>query len=81
MSWFGDIFNTIQKWSDDTMKSAVSFKNVDSHKAYKKERPYFKGMTKKELEKYGRTIGIELDRRHSKKSLIETLERFEGNEK
>ena len=30
-------------------------------------------MTKKKLEEYGRTIGIELDRRHSKKTLIAEL--------
>ena len=31
-------------------------------------------MSKDELEDYGRTIGIELDRRHSKKKLIKELE-------
>ena len=31
-------------------------------------------MTKKQLEDFGRTIGIELDRRHSKKVLIKELE-------
>jgi hypothetical protein len=35
-------------------------------------------MTKKELEEYGRTLGIELDRRHSKASLIEELKEVEG---
>jgi hypothetical protein len=30
-------------------------------------------MSKKELEDYGRTLGIELDRRHSKESLIEEI--------
>ena len=30
-------------------------------------------MSKRELEDYGRTMGIELDRRHSKESLIEEL--------
>ena len=32
------------------------------------------GLSKDELEDYGRTIGIELDRRHSKKKLINQLE-------
>ena len=32
------------------------------------------GMTKKELESYGRTIGIEIDRRHNKKKIIKTLQ-------
>ena len=34
----------------------------------------FSNMSKEELEKYGRTIGIELDRRHSKKKLVKQLE-------
>ena len=34
----------------------------------------FESMTKKQLEDFGRTIGIELDRRHSKKVLIHELE-------
>ena len=35
-------------------------------------------MSKKELEEYGRTLGIELDRRHSKATLIEELREVEG---
>ena len=31
-------------------------------------------MSKDELEDYGRTVGIELDRRHNKKKLIQELE-------
>tara|TARA_R100000231_G_scaffold138374_2_gene116581 strand:- start:3 stop:242 length:240 start_codon:yes stop_codon:yes gene_type:complete len=34
----------------------------------------FKDLSKLELEEYGRTIGIELDRRHSKKKLVKELE-------
>ena len=34
----------------------------------------FESMTKKQLEDFGRTIGIELDRQHSKKVLIKELE-------
>ena len=34
----------------------------------------FDAMSKDELEDYGRTVGIELDRRHSKKKLIKELE-------
>jgi len=34
-------------------------------------------MSKKELEDYGRTLGIELDRRHSKESLIEEIKDVE----
>ena len=34
----------------------------------------FNAMSKDELEDYGRTVGIELDRRHNKKKLIQELE-------
>ena len=34
----------------------------------------FNSMTKLELETFGRTIGIELDRRHSKSKLTKTLQ-------
>ena len=34
----------------------------------------FESMTKRQLEDFGRTIGIELDRRQSKKVLIKELE-------
>ena len=37
-------------------------------------------MTKKELEEYGRTMGIELDRRRSKETLIEELREAEEGE-
>ena len=33
-------------------------------------------MSKLELESYGRTIGIELDRRHNKSKLIKQLENY-----
>ena len=35
----------------------------------------FESMTKKQLEDFGRTIGIELDRRQNKKVLIEELKK------
>ena len=34
----------------------------------------FSNMSKEELEEYGRTVGIELDRRYSKSKLIKELE-------
>ena len=33
-------------------------------------------MTKDELEEYGRTVGIELDKRHSKRKMLKELEEF-----
>lgn len=40
----------------------------------------FHDMTKKELEEYGRTVGLELDRRHSKESLVQELEDYLGSD-
>ena len=36
----------------------------------------FESMTKKDLEAFGRTIGLELDKRHTKVDLIAELENF-----
>ena len=36
----------------------------------------FTAMTKSELEEFGRTVGIELDKRHTKADLISELETF-----
>ena len=75
MSWVGNIIDTVQKWSNDTLKSSVSLKGSNSYKEpVKKERPDLKSMTKKQLEEYGRTVGVELDRRHNKAKLIAKLE-------
>ena len=42
--------------------------------------PVLEDMNKKELEAYGRTMGIELDRRRRKETLIEELREAEGGE-
>ena len=46
--------------------------DIELEKAEKQQEKLSK-MTKKQLEAYGRKQGIELDRRHSKKRLLETL--------
>ena len=43
------------------------------------EDPHFENMSKRELEEYGRTIGVELDRRHSRSKLIQELEEHLSN--
>ena len=40
----------------------------------------FEDMTKAQLETYGRTIGLELDKRHTKADLIAELEKFTSPE-
>tara|TARA_B100001057_G_C22356668_1_gene759224 strand:- start:77 stop:277 length:201 start_codon:yes stop_codon:yes gene_type:complete len=52
-------------------------KTNEVHSAYEDvvESPLnFNGMTKLQLESYGRTVGIELDRRYKKDKLIKQLE-------
>jgi len=39
----------------------------------KPKKVSFEDMSKKELEDYGRTVGIELDRRHSHSRLVQEL--------
>jgi len=41
----------------------------------------FQKMTKKQLEEYGRTIGIELDRRKTKKDMIAKLKQIPKKKK
>lgn len=69
MSWIGNIINSIfekpvkEKVTATKMPVEAPVKVVD-----------LKNMTKKQLETYGRSLGIELDRRHNKKKLIARLE-------
>ena len=49
---------------------------VTTQESVVKKTNDFKSMTKKQLEAFGRTIGLELDKRHNKASLIAELESF-----
>ena len=78
MSKFGDLISGVQPV--ETIETPVVEETpvVDTAPASVEEpTPLdFKLMSKNELEDYGRTIGIELDRRHSKSKLIKELEDF-----
>ena len=69
MSWIGNIINLIfekpveKKVTATKMPVEAPVKVVD-----------LQSMTKRQLETYGRSLGIELDRRHNKKKLIARLE-------
>ena len=64
MSWFGNIF-----------KKILNNEGIKQEPFEKIEIPVdLNEMTKKQLEEYGRPLGVELDRRHSKKKLIAKLE-------
>ena len=68
MSKFGDLIRGI--------KAAPTPEPVVEAPAPTPE-PVLEDMNKKELEEYGRTMGIELDRRRSKETLIEELREAE----
>ena len=79
MSKFGDLINGVQPV--ETVEAPVVEETpvVDTAPASVEDpidpEPLdLKGLSKDELEDYGRTIGIELDRRHSKKKLVKELE-------
>ena len=64
MSWFTDIFRKV-----------LNNEGIRQESIKEVEIPVdLNVMTKKQLEEYGRSLGIELDRRHTKKKLIATLE-------
>jgi len=62
------------------MKNAGSLSNLKliEEELYESDVS-FHDMSKKELEEYGRTVGIELDRRHSKRRLVQELEEHLSN--
>ena len=81
MSKFGDLINGIQPV--ETVETSVVEETpvVDTAPAsvedpVEPEPLDLWSLSKDELEDYGRTIGIELDRRHSKSKLIKELEDF-----
>jgi len=70
MTRFGDLMKgipvevpTVEKKVEPPVEETIEESSSD-----------FDSMSKEELEDYGRTIGIELDRRLSKKKLIKQLE-------
>ena len=73
MSRFGDLIGggSVTPPVVDTAPSSVE--PVVEEEKYESDVS-FQDMTKDELEDYGRTVGIELDRRHNKKKLIKELE-------
>ena len=68
------------KWQEVDLKHSTTVVEPKPEAVVITEEPVvektndFESMTKKQLEDFGRTIGIELDRRHSKKVLIKELE-------
>ena len=59
-----------------TVCSTTEPKKEEKLEIQKETVSNFEKMTKAELETYGRTIGLELDKRHNKADLIAELEKF-----
>ena len=72
MSRFGDLLSgeSVTPPVVDTAPSSVEPVEEEQYES----DVSFQDMSKDELEDYGRTVGIELDRRHNKKKLIQELE-------
>ena len=62
MSRFGDLLKGETTTPEPTVEPVVE-----------SSEPDLKSMSKDDLENYGRTVGIELDRRHNKAKLITEL--------
>jgi type IV secretory pathway VirB10-like protein len=78
MSKFGDLIKGNTPAPAPVVEAPAPEPVVEAPAPVAKKAPVLEDMNKKELEKYGRTIGIELDRRHSKDSLIKELKDVEG---
>ena len=71
MSKFGDLIRGIKAAPAPTPEPVVEAPAPTPE-------PVLEDINKKELEEYGITLGIELDRRHKKEDLIEELKEAEG---
>ena len=74
MSHFGDLISGKTPKTEVPKKVEVAPRPEEEIADAFSDDKDFSSMSKEELEEYGRTIGIELDRRHSKSKLIKELE-------
>ena len=79
MSKFGDLINgteTVETVETPVIEEApvIDTAPASVEDPVDPEPIDLKSLSKDELEDYGRTIGIELDRRHSKSKLVKELE-------
>ena len=76
MSKFGDLINGVQPVETPVVEETpvVDTAPASVEEPVDPEPINLGGLSKDELEDYGRTIGIELDRRLSKNKLIKQLE-------
>jgi len=62
--------------STKTVEPVIEPVKKEALEVQKETTADFEAMTKSQLETYGRTIGIELDKRHTKADLIAELKNF-----
>tara|TARA_B100000683_G_scaffold265585_1_gene296723 strand:+ start:298 stop:543 length:246 start_codon:yes stop_codon:yes gene_type:complete len=75
MSKFGDLINGVTPSETPVVeKPVVDTTPASVEDPVNPEPLNLWNLSKDELEDYGRTIGIELDRRHSKSKLVKQLE-------
>ncbi len=74
MSWIGNIIKKVFN-NEGLNQTEPEPKKVEK----KVKKKNLKSMTKKQLESYGRELGVELDRRHNKAKLIARLEEAVAN--
>ena len=76
MSKFGDLINGVQPVETPVVEETpvVDTAPASVEEPVNPEPLDFETMSKLELETFGRTIGIELDRRHNKTKLIKQLQ-------
>ena len=74
MSHFGDLLSGKTPKTEVPKQVEVAPRPEEEIADAVSEGKDFSDMSKEELEDYGRTVGIELDRRHNKSKLIKELE-------
>ena len=74
MSHFGDLISGKTPKTEVPKKVEVAPRPEEEIADAFSDDKDFSSMSKEELEEYGRTVGIELDRRHNKSKLIKELE-------
>ena len=77
MSHFGDLIGG--KQTPKPVPVAAPVVEEAPPKVEVQEEVNLSSMSKKQLEVYGRTVGIELDRRHSKSKLLRELKEHMDN--
>lgn len=79
MSRFGDLLGGKKPAPSPAPEPVVEEVIVTPEEEVLTEASPLEQMSKNELEEYGRELGVELDRRHSKKRLISEIEEVLDN--